>query len=417
MFSLPSLAVTRKILQLRNRFGNLPEDEMREAMEEGMETQWDALMSKAESYVQGEEVLEKGGHFSAASCGNWFLIADAAGVERVPGRVVSVISSTLVMSAYMNLMNAKDEAQRAAFFEAHGDEFGRFFNDLQVVEEDEVLRFDTGADGRLKHELAFGRENGLIPEFKGYQRRDGVVVPDFDERIVDHAMANPENQSPVWARKWVELAMLEGDREQGFIYTLNKSDMERAMDPMSDEQNSGDIGVDEEQVSYAGAPETGNKFPREWRVFVKNGEIRAIGNYYTQIARARTAEDEQDAAQAVVDVHEAASRMLAIIKEKVAIPHHPQYEDPTRKDFDPDAIHFTIDFAEVVDPEHPLGRRVVLMDAGVGHLRNPPFGANPVSFGSRQEPEGVAFAFGDVRTFEEVFRIAGKDMSTDTPAP
>lgn len=123
MFSLPKASIERHLRALRARLGNLPEADMKEAYAAGMEAEWDRIMAKAENYVQGPDVLEKGGHFSAASVGNWFLVADAAGVERIPAEVVSVVSPVLMMDIYTNLMNAESQEQIDAFFARNGDEF------------------------------------------------------------------------------------------------------------------------------------------------------------------------------------------------------------------------------------------------------------------------------------------------------
>lgn len=405
MFSMPKIAIERRIRALRARLGNLPEAEMKAALEEGMEDQWAQIMGKAEAYVQGGDVLEKGGHFSAASTGNWFLIADAAGVNRIPAEVISVVSPILLFDAYTNLLNAASQEQIDAFFARNDEAFSRFVNDIQRVGENQIIRYDTGADSRLKAQLALGRSEGTIPEFRGYRKTPNALLPDFDERIVEHLMENPENQSPVWARDWVEPRMSAGDRGNAFSYMLKPEDVARASDPMTPEDQAGKIDVNAERPDYGDVPSEGTLFPHEWRVFVRDGEVKGVGNYYTQISRAKTPEDEQDAAETAMAIVAMAQRMVDLIKDKGAIPHHPQYEDPSRKGFSPDAGHFTLDFMETADG------RIVLVDAGVGHLRNPPFGAHPVSFGAAKEPEGVAFGLGDVRSFEEVAAIVRRDAT------
>lgn len=110
-----------------------------------------------------------------------------------------------------------------------------------------------------------------------------------------------------------------------------------------------------------------------------------------------------------------AQRMIDAVREAGAVAHHPQYEDHLRKGVDPDGGHFTIDFMEAEDASAPFGRRIVMVDAGVGHLRNPPFGAHPVSFGGDKDPEGVAFGLGDVRTFDEVLAIARRAERAPEP--
>lgn len=397
MFSLPFIHVTRKIREMTLRAGNLPEEERRENLRTGMDDLWDRMMKKAENYVQGPEVLRKGGHFSAASCGNWFLIAEAAGVETVPARVISVIDPVMILEAHRDL--SPGSASVEAFFDRRGDEFSRLVNDLQNLSEDEVIRFDTGADGRLKKAIACGREHGGIPDFRGYDAASFGKVPSVDERVVSSLMQNPENSSPIWARKWVSPRMVPGDPARAFAYFMRPGDVRKAADPLSGKTR---IRIDAYQADPAEMTSEGDLFPAEWRAFVKGGEVVAVGNYYTQIARALTPEDRMAAADAALRVKMMTERMIAVMSEASAIPHHPQYEDPGREGFDPDGVHFTADFMEVPDDEAPYGRRLILIDAGVGHLRDPAFGAHPVSFGAEKEPEGVAFSLGDVRSFDEV---------------
>ncbi|MFG6080311.1 hypothetical protein ACEUZ9_000861 [Paracoccus litorisediminis] len=422
MFSLPQTLVNRSIRALRDRLGNLPEAEFRTEFERGMEAGWQDLMGKAERYVQGQHILEKGGHFSSASCGNWFLIADAAGVERIPGRVVAVISPVMMLAADAAL-GSGDDVKIEDFLKNYGDQFNAFVNAIQGLGENEMIRYDTAADGRLKAEIALGRSDGTIPEFRGYRLAGhGFKLPEFDERILRTLLENPEDSSPVWAREWLTPRMRTGDRSNAFSYSLNVADVARASDPLNGDAAEAAIRVEESRAEFGDLASNGNLFPCEWRVFVKGGEVVGVGNYYTQVSRARDSRDEIDAAAAALEVKALAESMIEVIRERGAIPHHPQYENPARrnfgKGFDPDGLHFSVDFMEVEDLRVPFGRRLVLVDAGVAHLRAPAFGVHPVSFGAERDPEGVAFGLGDVRSFEVVEEIVSRGVFSqpDTPS-
>lgn len=392
MFSLDHSLVRRRMRDLLARLGNLPAEQRDERIREHLESDWGEMAGKAERYVQGEDVLTKGGHFSAMSCGNWFLVADAAGVERVPARAISVVNPVMLLAMASDLIGG-DEASVNRFFAAHGDEFARFVNDLQGIGPNEILRYDAAASAALKAEMAIGRADGLIPAYRGYRKRGAAVFPDIDERVLNATLSAAENSVSVWAREWVKPRMMEGDRDSAIIYERAGPDGQ---------------GVEARAVSLGVVESAGRLFPREWRAFVKNGQVAAVGNYYTQIRRAATEEDEADAACAAMEVRLAAEAVIQTLRDSGAVPHHPQYE--MRDGLDPDAVHFTLDFMEVPDESADFGRRLVLVDAGVAHLRAPAFGAHPVSFGHEREPEGVAFGFGDVRSWEEVKRISDEAL-------
>ncbi len=201
-----------------------------------------------------------------------------------------------------------------------------------------------------------------------------------DKRLVDNLLANPENASPVWIRKWIEPMMLKGDRDKGYQSAVMPKD--RLAEGESLPAGSGDL------------------FPCEWRVYVKDGAIKAISNYYTSIARGETAEDEEIALEMARQARRATERLLAKLAEIKAIPHHPMYEH--RDDLDPDGIHFSLDFIEARDDTAPMGRRLIMIEGGPAHLRNPNWGAHPTCFGVETDPEGLALSITDIRPMDTI---------------
>lgn len=371
MFAMPMKAISERVRRVSQRTHNMPEEMRKAEIEAELERNWKEAMSKAENYVQGAHILERGGHFSALSLGNWEVLCEAAGVELIPSRLAGVINPVMILDVAMN--GIKDHWMA---------EMQKFLGGLQDIADDEILRFDTSAAGALKQAMTLGRADGAVPAWQGWHRNEnGVVFPEFqDDRLIEQMMENPENHAPVWIRKWIEPVMMEGDARTGY---------QAAMMP--------EHRLEEGQELPEGA---GNLFPCEWRVFVKNGEVVAVGNYYTQIARGTTPEDEEIALKMAGQARAAAETLIARIREANAIPHHPKYE--MRDGFDPDGIHFSLDFIEARDDEAPMGRRLVMIEGGPAHLRNPNWGAHPVSFGVKKEPEGLALSITDIRPLSTI---------------
>jgi hypothetical protein len=365
MFAIPMKKIAKRIQDTRRRTHNMPEDMAKEEIEAEIERGWEETMGKAERYVQGAHILKLGGYFSTMSMGNWHTLCEAAGVELIPSRVVAVINPIHAFDMSMNGVT-----------ETNVEMLQQIANGIQDIADDEIIRFDTCASSAIKVAMTLGRDTGATPSATGWFRKDDTVLPELpDERILSQLMENPENSSPVWVRKWVEPVMMKGDARAGY---------QAAMMP------GHELAEDEEMPEGAG-----DLFPCEWRVFVKNGKVTAIGNYYPQIARGETPEDEKIALEMADQAREAAERLIEQITELKAVPHHPRYEH--RDGFDPDAIHFSLDFIEVEDEITPTGRRLVMIEGGPAHLRAPAWGAHPVSFGTAKEPEGVALSTTDIR--------------------
>lgn len=366
MFSMPLQKIQQRIRDIAQRTHNQPDDMQKAAIEEELERGWQEVMGKAEQYVQGAHILERGGWFSTMSLGNWTTLCEAVGVEMVPSRLGAVVDPVTIFDIAQNGLR-----------EERMDEMQSFLQGFQDIAEDEIVRFDTSAPSEVKAAMTLGRDTGATPAWSGYTRNEsGIVFPKFqDERLVRNMMENPENHSPVWIRKWIEPVMMQGCRNTGWQRAVFPED--RLEDGQSLPEGTGDL------------------FPCEWRVYVKNGEIVAISNYYTAIDRGLTPEDEEIALAMASQARHAAQALLAKLAEVGATPHHPMYEH--RDGFDPDGIHFSLDFMEARDDTAPMGRRLVMLEGGPAHLRNPNWGAHPCCFGIEHEPEGLALSAEDIR--------------------
>ncbi|MFZ3584558.1 hypothetical protein ACOI1H_20700 [Loktanella sp. DJP18] len=368
MFAMPLAKINAAIKSVVARTHNMPEDMRKAEIEAVIEEGWNRVMAKAETYVQGSHIIARGGYFSTVSMGNWHTLCAAAGVDLVPSRVVAVINPVEAFDVMMNGVNDRNM-----------NFLHQIANGIQDIAEDEIIRFDSCAAKALKSELTLGRDTSTVTQWRGWRRtKDGTAMPDLpDQRIVEQMMEDAQNSTPVWVRKWVEPVMMEGCATTGYRAAV-----------LPDQPGA----LADDEVLPAGA---GTLFPCEWRVFVKFGEVVAVGNYYPQIARGTTPQDEAVALAMVAEAKAAAQRLIAMMSDAKAIPHHPKYED--RDGFDPDGVHFSLDFLEVADESAPSGRRLVMIEGGPAHLRGPNWGAHPISFGTAQEPSGIALSITDIR--------------------
>jgi len=366
MLSMPLHKIAARIRERVARTHNMPKEMARIEIEAEIERGWAETMGKAEKYVQGRFLVERGGWFSAMSLGNWITLCEEADVEMIPSRFAGMLNPVLVFDMTMN-----------GFSEKWMDDLQHIAGAIQDIGEDEILRFDTSAPTEVKAIMTLGRDSGAAPAWRGYTRNAaGIAFPVLrDKRLADTLMSNPEDRSPLWIRKWVEPVMMSGDRNKGYQSAV----------------------MPEHRISEGQSlPEgTGNLFPCEWRVYVKNGEITAISNYYTSIARGTDAQDEQIALAMARQCRVQTRKLLDVIARTGAVPHHPMYEH--RDGLDPDAIHFSLDFIEARDDSAPMGRRLMMIEGGPAHLRNPNWGAHPTCFGVAQEPEGLALSIDDIR--------------------
>jgi hypothetical protein len=372
MFSMPIEAISKGIRAMVGRTHNMPEDMASAEMEAYLERQWQLVMGKAETYARGGEILDRGGFFNTLSLGNWMVLCAAADVEMVPSRYVGSVNPVMMLDMATNGMSDR-----------WMDDLRTLIGGIQDLADDEILRLDDRANSALKTAMAMGQAGGACPA-PGWERKEGVIFPDLqDQRLVEGALESPENERPVWARKWIEAATISGDAVAGYNFAVQPQDRLAGKDL---------------EAARAAAGDAVQRYACEWRVYVLNGKVQGIANYYPQITRGATPEDRDIALDMAAQARSSAERILVLLRDVGATPHHPKYE--LREGFDPDGVHFSLDFIEVLDADAPHGRRLIMLEGGPAHLRNPNWGAHPTSFGVKRMPEGLALGPGSVEPLD-----------------
>lgn len=130
-------------------------------------------------------------------------------------------------------------------------------------------------------------------------------------------------------------------------------------------------------------------FPREWRVFIAESEVKGISNYYPQSPIGIRELD--------VDVIESvtlrAMSMIAAMKAGRVRPFHPTYT----KEVAPQDICCSLDFIEAADG------RILFLEGGPGHLSF--WGASGCCFGEKSPIRGVALESGKPPAMQAAFPI------------
>lgn len=178
-----------------------------------------------------------------------------------------------------------------------------------AVDEHTMLRWDCCASDGVKFSLG----EGTLPSVNERQ------LSPSDMRAFDILFAFPSDQVAVVRRPWVAADTLEG-------------------------------------------------YPVEFRVFVENGEVVAVANYYLQRPLPNTEAVRRAARQAVRH----SQAILAAVRAQCAVPAMPHQPNPEK-------VAATLDF--LVTPEQD----VVFLEAGPGHY----FGAHPCAF---LNPDGRSVA-------------------------
>lgn len=325
------------------RLSNYPEQERSRLFFEEIGRLFDEAVERVGSYRYGRDLREaaNGTPFNVLSLGTWNEIANEAGVARIPALYLGSISPLTLLKIANNPEICDD-----ADWEAVGD-VSRTLTGIVGDQPNErfMVRADCSAAAATK--LAVQSGEGVAAEALGYHRReDGICFPMLqDMRLLTQAMEWPGEEIALWARPWIEPA------------TQSAASQSAASQP--DVQIRQTVGI-----------------PREWRVFIEKGEIVAISNYYPQIER----DWSQETQQTVSRVLERSDRMLETLKKRGYEPHHPRYHQQV----EPGDIWASFDFLEADDGH------LLFLEGGPGHMRNPPWGAHPCCFSTKQAPRGLA---------------------------
>lgn len=317
------------VREVADRTHNLPPEMRQEAIGDFISEMFDGATAKCAGYLCGSQIFEREGlgetdaYFNGISLGNWLTVAAQAGVPFIPARLLTSARTTVIFAGLQGIK--QPEPQQA--------EFDAFHADLQRIEPGEMLRFDMCAAATVKAGLSDGQ--GVR---SGWYEHELTKYPDVDGRIV-HALLNYTFEYlPVFARPIIPLRMVDGD-----------------------------------------APDCPfGRWPREWRVYITEGKVTGVSNYYVQApakpAEAHNAARAADLALAIVEV-------LTVAK---SWPHHPRLEGV----FNTESVSCSLDFAETADGQ------LVLVEGGPPHIFSPPWGAHPCCFAPGQPLKGVALALG-----------------------
>lgn len=315
-------------------------EELEAAFSEVIEGIFDQATANVANYViapdfKGERNVPA--PFDVMSLGNWITIASEAGVPFVPIRFLAAPRSLSLFSDAMgNPRNDNNRAELEALDEA-----------IQSLRPDEMLRFDHCGSSALKSRISKGQ-----PVLAGDAR--GVVVGHngqidhiICERLGESFINSMSEAMPVWARP-----IIKPKTRPGWDFHTGQS---------------GD-------------------WPAEWRVYVREGKVVGISNYYPQSA---AGPDEIGTAKRVAVYTD---MLIQRMGELQLYPHHPRYVAA----FEPETISFSADYIVAEDGE------CLFLEGGPAHIYKPAFGASPCCFNPHDGITGIALAQGNVVSMEAV---------------
>ena len=335
-----------RFLDLARRLHNRPTAERDAELGRYLEESFDSAVRPSVDYLRGGELVEDYearrtsgmvARFDALSLGNWLTIAEAAGLPHVPASFLGEPGIVELLSLAAGRMKL-DESKGLAEARERLEEIGAASPGMRSI-----LRADMAAPAALKASIGSSQEAAAAlpdecgPDARGPSAEEQLIALAADPRVLDQLLSVPHERVPLWLRPWVEPRRRAG----------------------------GDGGA----------------WPCEWRVFVSGGRIVAVSNYYPQ-APAEETEWEAICGRVV----EASHRLLAALGVLALVPHHPRMIG--RPDVAEGQVYCSFDFLEDETGE------LLLLEAGPGHFRDPPWGAHPCCFGTERRPQGVALGGG-----------------------
>lgn len=259
--------------------------------------------------------------FPAESLSAWISIADESGIDFIP----AMVAYQLPVASVLRFEDQTEEDR---------DHWNAVFSEIERMQPDEMMRLDFASGSDLKT-VATGWAckmsdlmqphplNQNIPMFR-------ASISPGDPRIYELSYEYASEHIPVLIRPWVKA------REH-------------------------------------------DEAPVEYRVFVRNGEITGIANYYYH----RDLPDDEQTEHEVINIIRSAQKLIESAQTRKAIPYRQAHE--IKPDyFEPGKIHCTMDF--LVDEDGT----VKFLEAG------PAFGAgaHPCAFVEHRniEPVGLALS-------------------------
>lgn len=284
--------------------------------------------------------------FPAVSLATWAQHAEASGIPTVPAEVVCRIPVDSIM--YFEEQRPEDQVHWDALREARAG-----------LKADEMMRMDCCASSDMKFMM---QDGGLKASHEYLEAPDEANpnVPNWRTlphlacpRIFDLVADYPGDEVPVVKRPWIEAR-----REE--------------------------------------------THPVEYRVFVQNGEVLGVANYYIQRGLEPSEQVRAEVGQAIANTRTLLDHMLAVGGLPFSV-----NADKERNGFDPDLASCTIDY--LVDREG----QVLFLEAG------PPFGlgAHPCAFMENKlevdgvkkiSVEGVCLALGAPALSLDEFELTAK---------
>lgn len=368
----------------------------------------DRVMALAQTYVDDAEAVAKwlepdqlarGGDFDACDLRIWLKIAEAAGVPFIEAKEILSLTDnqldavlpaipladalgekldTLLESAREHLPKAGQE--RSIAEEAGPDIFNKSPDADQVAafkEAMETVLFDIPSSWMVRTHLA---GSSLLKSLVGtglmekgddvariaqgvslgagwFQAGNHRLIDFADRRFVEMAAGGHKPVTHYLARPWHK----PGRFHQG-------EDLHRANSPLA-------------------GP---GKWPAEWRVFIRNGEVTGVTNYYGWTGEGATPQNCWNAIEAASLGQKIADRTtemgLVARNMRTEVLRGRAADVPAVAEafasIDPNGLHCSLDFLEGEDG-------LILLEGGPGHL--PGGGAHPCAFaGQGRDPKDPA---------------------------
>lgn len=340
-----------------------------------------ALEARLAAHVSPQDVLAgAGGTFDVCDLRHWLAIAERADVSYIPAREILTLESEEI-SALTGPVRIPGH-----FKSAIARRLRKVFGDLPEPQGDSAPAIDRNAI--IEKIFAAG---DLIPP--GHVVRSAICGPNTMKALAgtgtlshsdDAARFDGIDIGCGWVREGNRTRIDVTDKRLMELQARGHEDTFRYLVRPWVEASRRNEGED---PHFAGTPMAASRsWPAEWRVYVQNGEVIGVGNYYGWAGEA-----SPESARGALAAKEAAEKMISTMKEAVLLPFfsdlflmnysmadgkgHPkaveQAEDVAQR-FPMTGIHCTLDFIETGDGE------VTLLEGGPAHT--PIGGGHPTAF-------------------------------------